>query len=125
MPALIEQGHRVFLVATRDSKIIVHACKQNIPCLYLSMRNAVHFPSIARLLFWIYYYSVDIFHAHSPKDAWVAGISRWMSFRKVKLVRARHVSNPVRRAYSYSRFPDSLHVISEASREILVSKYAV
>jgi len=27
MSALIEQGHRVFLVAPRDSKIVVHACK--------------------------------------------------------------------------------------------------
>jgi glycosyltransferase involved in cell wall biosynthesis len=123
--ALTERGHSVTIVAQPDSKILGRAKKIGLEHRSLEMPNSLWPPALWLLKRWVHQDRVDILHAHSGKDAWLAGIAARLPGRRPAIFRTRHITNPIKHRLAYSWLPDHLVVITRAMRERFVNEHGV
>jgi glycosyltransferase involved in cell wall biosynthesis len=123
--ALGKRGHSVTIVAQSDSKILRRAKEIGLRHRFLEMPNSLWPPALWRLKRWIHQDRVDILHAHSGKDAWIAGIAGRMPGRRPAIFRTRHITNPIKHRAAYRWLPDYLVVITRAMAERFVNEHGV
>ena len=123
--ALVKRGHSVTIVAPAESKILRQAKEAGLRHRSLEMPNSLWPPTLWRLKRWIHQDRVDILHAHSGKDAWIAGIAGRIPGRRPAILRTRHITNPIKHHAAYRWLPDYLVVITRAMAERFVNEHGV
>ncbi len=114
-------GHRVVIVACPEAKILPCARAAGLAVRSLRMRHGFDLNAIRELRTIIRSEHADIVNTHSSVDSWVGGFAAKLS--RVKLVRTRHLSKPVRRHplnFVY-RMPDAIITTGEAARQHLIT----
>jgi len=123
--SLSKRGHQVSLITKPGTPTFLKAKKENLNVESIPFKNALDLFSIFWLVRYINQHKVDVLHAHSAKDAWVAGIAARLAFHRPAFIRTRHVNTPVKHRYAYTKLPDSLHVLTHARRGHFISAYGV
>jgi glycosyltransferase involved in cell wall biosynthesis len=123
--AFVERGHQVTIVAPPGSKILDRARSIGLRVRSLEMPNSLWPRAILTLRRWIREDRVQILHAHSSKDAWIAAIAARLSRRRPGVIRTRHITNPIKHRFAYAYLPDRLMVISQPMRDRFIRDHRV
>jgi len=97
MEGLESRGYRSLLVARPGSRILKEASGRGLDSYPVEMRGSVDPGAVASIIRIIRREDIDIINTHGSKDGWSAGIAARLTGRKV--VRSRHVANPIRSHY--------------------------
>jgi glycosyltransferase involved in cell wall biosynthesis len=93
--------------------------ERKIPTIRLKMRSAYDPVAFVKILQLLKRERVDIIHAHSSRDAWLAGAAG--KLRGVPVFRTRHLLTPIGGPYVYARLTDRVLTVSEDVRRYLIS----
>ncbi len=111
---------RGLLLCQPGSKLGRVTEERGIPTIWLKMRSAydpVAFVQVMRLL---KRERVNIIHAHSSRDAWLAGAAgKWL---RVPVFRTRHLLTRIGGPFVYARLADRVITVSEGVRQYLISQ---
>ncbi len=118
---LVRNGHEAWIACNPESELFERAAREGIPVIPLQMRSTWDYAATARLLRLIGKLRCDLVHTHSPIDAWIA---LPLKFSGVPVVRSRHNTNPVRKAFfstfSYRYGCDHLIATAECIRTAFI-----
>jgi len=93
--------------------------ERKIPTIRLRMRSAYDPVAFARILRLLRRERVDIVHAHSSRDAWLAGAAGKML--GIPVFRTRHLLTRIGGPFVYTRLTDRVLTVSEGVRRYLIS----
>lgn len=94
MEGLTKKGYESALAARPGSRILDEAENRGLKNYPVGMRGSLDPAAVASLARIILRERIDIVNAHGSKDGWSAGIAARLIGKKV--VRSRHVANPIR-----------------------------
>jgi glycosyltransferase involved in cell wall biosynthesis len=97
MEGLAPYGIESVLAAGPDTGIEREARHRGLDVHTVTMRGSVDPSAVARFLWILKHERIDLVCAHGSKDGWSAGIAARML--GLKVVRCRHVANPIRRHF--------------------------
>ncbi len=89
------RGHRVLIAADPRGELAVRARKAGLPVLPVRFGGRQNFSAFLTLRRLCREYGVDILNTHSSLDSWV-GTLAVLGSPRLKLVRTRHLSTPIR-----------------------------
>lgn len=115
------RGHRVLLAARQQCRILAKAHEAGLETFTLPMTGAFDLRSARRLRALLRTERVDILNTHSSVDSWIGALAT--RFRKVKLVRTRHLSSAVP-SHPFNiiyRLPDAVVTTGESIRQQLIA----
>jgi glycosyltransferase involved in cell wall biosynthesis len=118
------KGHRVIIAASQESGVYKKAVEAgiNVCPMEFNKKNPLSF---LRMVSLINRERVDVLNTHSSSDSWVATIAAKLSSRKPKVIRTRHLSNPVNRSLLsrliYDVMPDGVITTGSAIRERMIT----
>lgn len=110
---------RGLLLCQPGSKLGHVTEERKIPTIWLKMRSAYDPVAFIQILRLLKRERVDIIHAHSSRDAWLAGAAG--KLLGIKVFRTRHLLTPIGGPYVYARLTDLVLTVSEGVRQYLVS----
>jgi glycosyltransferase involved in cell wall biosynthesis len=93
--------------------------ERNIPTIRFKMRSAYDPVAFVRILQLLKRERVDVIHAHSSRDAWLAGAAG--KLLGVPVFRTRHLLTPIGGPYVYARLTNRVLTVSEDVRRYLIS----
>jgi glycosyltransferase involved in cell wall biosynthesis len=93
--------------------------ERNIPTIRFKMRSAFDPVAFVKILQLLKRERVDVIHAHSSRDAWLAGAAG--KLLGVPVFRTRHLLTPIGGPYVYARLTDRVLTVSEDVRRYLIS----
>ncbi len=93
--------------------------ERKIPTIWFKMRSAFDPVAFVKILQLLKRERVDIIHAHSSRDAWLAGAAG--KLLGVPVFRTRHLLTPIGGPYVYARLTDRVLTVSEDVRRYLIS----
>jgi glycosyltransferase involved in cell wall biosynthesis len=93
--------------------------ERKIPTIWLKMRSAYDPVAFFQILRLLKREHIDIIHAHSSRDAWLAGAAG--KLLGIKVFRTRHLLTPIGGPYVYRRLTDRVLTVSEGVRQYLIS----
>lgn len=94
--------------------------ERNIPTIWLKMRSAYDPVAFVKILQLLKRERVDIVHAHSSRDAWLAGAAGRLL--GVPVFRTRHLLTRIGGRYVYTHLTDRVITVSEGVRQYLISR---
>lgn len=116
----LDRAHfRGLLLCQPGSKLGHVTEERGIPTLWRKMRSAfdpIALIQIARLLKQEH---IDIIHAHSSRDAWLAGMAG--KLLGIPVFRTRHLLTPIGGPFVYRRLTNRVITVSEGVRQYLIS----
>ncbi len=116
MEHLSEFGYTSVLAAQPKSRILAQARQRGLAAEAVSFRSSLDPLAIWRMGRLLRSHEIDLVNAHGSKDAWSSAIAARLLGRKI--VRARHVGNPIRRGklsqLIYGPLCDRIVVTSQA-----------
>lgn len=92
---------------------------RGMPTIRLKMRSPYDPLAFARILRLLRRERVDIVHAHSSRDAWLAGAAGKML--GIPVFRTRHLLTRIGGPFVYARLTDRVLTVSEGVRQYLIS----
>lgn len=107
-------GWKVQLWAPASSDLYRRARALSIDAEPVDFRRLADVESLLKVRRLILERKVDLLVTHSSIDSWITGLATRTIFRRPKLVRARHLSTPIRNILSYRWFPDAISTTSAA-----------
>lgn len=110
---------RGLLLCQPGSKLGRVTEERKIPTLWLKMRSAYDPVAFIQILRLLKRERVDIIHAHSSRDAWLAGAAG--KLLGIKVFRTRHLLTPIGGPFVYARLTDLVLTVSEGVRQYLIS----
>ncbi len=120
--AFVERGYRVTIAAQPDGQLFEQAISVGIETFSLVTNKKLNLKAIRQLKSFIKSQCVDIVHTHSSVDARVGGIAARLAGCKV--VRSRHLSNPIKRSpltwFLYMRLSDHVITSGEMIRDRMI-----
>ncbi|MHB8536319.1 MAG: glycosyltransferase [Sulfuricaulis sp.] len=111
---------RGLLVCQPDSKLGAATEERKIPTIRLKMRSAYDPLAFAQILRLLRRERVDIVHAHSSRDAWLAGAAG--KLLGIPVFRTRHLLTRIGGRYVYTHLTDRVITVSEDVRRYLISR---
>jgi glycosyltransferase involved in cell wall biosynthesis len=119
--AFAKRGFRVLIACQPDAPLGREAQRRGLAVRPVAMRGALDVRACWHLRRLMQTEAVDLVHAHSSIDAWVAGFAA--KSLHLPVVRSRHVSIPVkrRRNFVYNALCDRIISSGDAIREVLVT----
>jgi len=93
---------------------------RGMPTIRLKMRSPYDPLAFARILRLLRREHVDIVHAHSSRDAWLAGAAGKML--GIPVFRTRHLLTRIGGRYVYTHLTDRVITVSEGVRQYLISR---
>ena len=93
--------------------------ERKIPTIRFKMRSAYDPVAFVKILQLLKRERVDVIHAHSSRDAWLAGAAG--KLLGVPVFRTRHLLTPIGGPYVYARLADLVLTVSEDVRRYLIS----
>lgn len=118
----LEKGYSVTIACQPDSQLISKANQANIPVFPLRMNKGLNVIAIIKFIYFIKKNNIDIVHTHSSVDSRTAGIAGRIC--GIRIVRSRHISNPVGKSYltwfQYMRLADKVITSGEFIRNRLI-----
>ncbi|MDO8281050.1 MAG: glycosyltransferase family 4 protein [Thermodesulfovibrionia bacterium] len=117
------RGYRVIIAAPEKSLLNKKAAAAGIAIFDMEF-NKKDPRSFLRMASLITREKVDILNTHSSADSWVATIAAYLSGRKPKVIRTRHLSTPISRSILsriiYDMLPDAVITTGEAIKDRMV-----
>lgn len=110
---------RGLLLCQPGAKLGLVTEERKIPTIRLKMRSSFDPVAFFRILRLIRREHVDVIHAHSSRDAWLAGAAGKML--GVTVFRTRHLLTRIGGRYVYTHLTDRVITVSEGVREYLIS----
>jgi len=123
MEALKNYGYDSVLVARENTPIVDEAKQRDLACYPISIRSNFDLTAIWKIIKIIKSHQIDIINCHGSKDSWVASIAG--RFLGKKIIRARHVANPIKAFPNnliYTKFCDKIMTTSESIKQGIVDK---
>jgi len=119
--------HWVGIAAHPESKIFENAKKRGIPVFpVLFKKNSVK--NVFSVLRLVKKLDIQILHTHSSWDSWVGALVKLL-YPKIKLVRTRHLSTPVKNhifnKFLYKFSPDLIITTGDSIKEMLIKNLKV
>ncbi len=93
--------------------------ERKISTIWLKMRSAYDPVAFFQILRLLKREHIDIIHAHSSRDAWLAGAAG--KLLGIKVFRTRHLLTPIGGPYVYGRLTDRVLTVSDGVRQYLIS----
>lgn len=125
---MINRGYRVILACQPGSGILKKADQFGLETHIMRIDGGFDLSCIMRLRSLIQDEKVDIVNTHSSKDSWCAGMAAKL-VRKVKVIRTRHLSIPVKSNFStrmlYKTLPDCVITTGESIRIHLIEQLGI
>ncbi len=118
--AFIQRGYRMSIVCQVGSGIAHRGLQEGKTIYQIPMRSAFDLLALKRLRYLLHQQRVDLLHAHSSIDSWVAALAA--KSLGLPVVRSRHVSIPVKRYrnWNYNYLADRIIVNGEAMKQLLI-----
>jgi glycosyltransferase involved in cell wall biosynthesis len=115
------RGHRVILVARPECRILPHAQAAGLPTHALGMRHSADLTAVLGLCRLLRRERADLINTHSSVDSWLGAFAARIT--RVKLVRTRHVSIPIRKnpLNFVHRMPDAMITTGESVRRRILA----
>jgi len=110
---------RGLLLCQPGSKLGLVTEERKIPTIRFKMRSAYDPVAFIKILQLLKRERVDIVHAHSSRDAWLAGAAGQLL--GIPVFRTRHLLTPIGGPYVYARLTDVVLTVSEDVRRYLIS----
>ena len=108
------------------SPIANEASALGLKHLKLNIKGSLDIFGITKLLFCVFWFKINILHAHQGKIFWPCVFVKWLSFGKVKVIFHRHTQgrhkNLGRLLYS---FPDKVVAVSKSVAQLLRTEHNV
>ncbi|HMK61287.1 MAG TPA: glycosyltransferase family 4 protein [Dissulfurispiraceae bacterium] len=117
------RGYRVIIAAPERSKIFRRAREEGleVSATEFSKKNPL---TVFGAMLLIDRIRPDIINTHSSSDSWVATIAAKLSRKKPKIIRTRHLSTPISRAFTsrliYDLLPDAVMTTGEEIRRGMI-----
>ncbi len=111
---------RGLLACQPDSRLGRVTEERGIPTHWLRMRSPYDPVAFARLLWLFKRERVDVIHAHSSRDAWLAGAAGQLL--GIPVFRTRHLLTRIGGRYVYTHLTDRVITVSEGVRQYLISR---
>ena len=111
---------RGLLLCQPDSKLGSVTEERGIPTIRLKMRSAYDPLAFVQIIRLLKRERVDIVHAHSSRDAWLAGAAG--KLLGVPVFRTRHLLTRIGGPFVYARLADRVITVSEGVRQYLISQ---
>jgi len=116
------RGHKVVIACQPGSEILQRAQAEGLPTVPMRIRKGFDPAGVAHCLRAIRAHRIDLVHTHSSPDAWTCGMAARLA--SVRVVRSRHLSTPVKRAWStrvvYGMLADRVITSGRAIRDHLI-----
>ena len=110
---------RGLLLCQPGSRLGRVAEERGIPTLWIKMRSGYDPFAFLKIFKLLKRERVDIVHAHSSRDAWLAGAAG--KLLGIPVFRTRHLLTPIGGPFVYSRLTDYVLTVSEDVRRYLIS----
>ena len=110
---------RGLLLCQPDARLGRATEERAIPTIRLRMRSAYDPVAFVKILQLLRRERVDIIHAHSSRDAWLAGAAG--KLLGIPVFRTRHLLTRIGGPYVYARLTDTVLTVSEGVRQYLIS----
>lgn len=111
---------RGMLLCQPGSKLGRVTEERKIPTIWLKMRSFYDPVAFVKVIKLLKRERVDIIHAHSSRDAWLAGMAgKWLG---IPVFRTRHLLTRIGGPFVYSRLTDRVITVSEEVRQYLISQ---
>lgn len=120
-----ERGHRVLIACAPDCRLAQRARVWDLEVAGVPIRRARDWPAIRSVRRLLRQERVDILNTHSLIDGWVGALAARLT-RGVKVIRTRHLSNPIRNSllmrWHYTRLTDAIITTGEPLRRRLIQE---
>jgi glycosyltransferase involved in cell wall biosynthesis len=110
---------RGLLLCQPGSRLGAAAQERGIPTTWMKMRSPYDPVAFFRILRLLKRERVDVVHAHSSRDAWLAGAAGKML--GIPVFRTRHLLTRIGGPFVYARLTDRVLTVSEGVRQYLIS----
>jgi glycosyltransferase involved in cell wall biosynthesis len=121
-----ERGHRVLILAEKESTLIKKATQYGFETKPLSFQKKDYPATLFKVLRLIKELKPNIINTHSSKDSWIVSIASRVSSLKPFIIRTRHLSTPVATNIAgsiiYRSLPHKIITTGEAIREQLITR---
>ncbi len=111
---------RGLLLCQPDARLGRATEERGIPTIRFRMRSAYDPVAFVKILQLLRRERVDIVHAHSSRDAWLAGAAG--KLLGIPVFRTRHLLTRIGGPYVYARLADTVLTVSEGVRQYLISR---
>ncbi len=111
---------RGLLLCQPDAKLGSVTEERGIPTMRFRMRSAYDPVAFVKIMQLLRRERVDIVHAHSSRDAWLAGAAG--KLLGIPVFRTRHLLTRIGGPYVYARLADTVLTVSEGVRQYLISQ---
>ena len=116
---------RPILVSRPRSKIAEVAKERGYLSRSIEMRSSLDPFAVIQLRRFMREERIDIVHAHSSRDAWLVGYATRFWKRRPVVVRTRHIRNPIRGRFVYTKLTDHIVTVSEDVKRHLLERGVV
>ena len=116
---------RPILACQPESRIGDETRKRQLRVETVRMRGNFDPLAVARLLWMIHHYSVDIVHTHSSADSWMASTAAKISPRRPKVVRTRHLNASFNIRLIYSFMADRVVTVGGSTRQYMIREKGI
>ena len=122
---LSRDSFRPILACQPESRIGEEARKRQLRVEIVKMRGNFDPLAVARLLWMVHHYSVDIVHTHSSADSWMASTAAKISPRRPKVVRTRHLNASFNIRLIYSFMADRVVTVGGSTRQYMIREKGI
>ena len=116
---------RAILACQPESRIGEEARKRKLSVEIAKMRGNFDPLAVARFLWLVHHYSVDIVHTHSSADSWMASTAAKISPRRPKVVRTRHLNASFNIRLIYSFMADRVITVGGSTRQYMIREKGI
>jgi glycosyltransferase involved in cell wall biosynthesis len=116
---------RPILTCQPESRIGEEARKKKLLVEFVKMRGNFDPLAVARFLWLVHHYSVDIIHTHSSADSWMASTAAKISPRRPKVVRTRHLNASFNIRLIYSFMADRVVTVGGNTRQYMIREKGI
>ncbi len=122
------QGHLVWLVAPRDSRIYAECVKVGIPVVDFAFSRLDWTWGLCRLICFFKHHRIDVVNTHSSRDAWLGGVAARLA-QVPLIIRSRHIEVEYRSRFlarvAFEALPDYVLTTSQRIVDRLVAEQGI